>query len=111
MKREMDVIRSILIEAEKGNMNGGIDAISDESVRFHRRLLVEAGLLDGAIAGSGEIPMAVMVRKITWDGYDLIESIRSETKWSQIKAFIQNSGKSMTLEMIKLGAKQLFESI
>ncbi len=111
MKREMDVIRSILIEAENGNLNDGIDAISDESIRFHRRLLVEAGLLDGAIAGSGEVPMAVMIRKITWDGYDLIESLRSETKWVQIKSFIQSSGKSMTIEMIKLVAKKLFESI
>lgn len=110
MKREMDVIRKILIESENGNLNNVIEGVPEDVLRFHKRLLIEANLIEGAIAGSGEVPDAIMIRKVTWQGYDLLDSIREESRWNQIKELIMSGGKAMTVEVIKLAAKRLFEN-
>lgn len=115
MKRNMDLIRLILIETQNGNLNGEIDGFDMDDLKYHRKLAIDAGLLQGRsqddMENSSVVPSNVLVKDLTWNGHDFIDSIVSESNWFKVKSFIQESGKTVTLETIKQTVKLLFQTV
>ena len=113
MKRNIDLIRLILLETQKGNPNGEINEYDEDSLKYHRKLAIDAGLLEGKIqnnmSNTSNVPSAVFVKDLSWAGHDFLDSIESDTNWFKVKNFIQESGKTVTLETIKYGVKALFQ--
>ena len=62
---------------------------SKQAVRYHRGLAIEAGLLRGkALRDSTkatEIPAAVVVQDLTWEGHDFLDAIASDSNWARVK--------------------------
>lgn len=112
MKREMDLIRAVVLAAESGNPNGSITGYTDEQVRYHRALAIEANLLKGRVHKPStyltDIPDDVVILGITYDGHDFIDAIREDSKWDQVKQLLLEAGKQITIETIKYAVKQLF---
>jgi len=75
-------------------------------------LLIEANLVEGLIKQdnrtSTEIPAAVYIKKITWEGHDFIDAIQDSNRWSKVKIYLKESGKIITIETIKNAVKHLF---
>lgn len=92
MKRDMDLIRSIMlwIEAQPEGHNWGwkiaIDGHTDEEIGFHVHLLGQAGLLAVAEATSSDStsPSAVPI-SITWTGFEFIEAAKDDTVWAKVR--------------------------
>lgn len=113
MKRDMELVRQLLKEIEAGNLNPSVDGFDKNEVYFHLHLMKERGLIeaDSRHSMSGplaDVPTFVRVRRLTWDGHDLIDSISSDTKWAKVKDFLKGAGKDLTIETIKFAAKELF---
>lgn len=113
MKRDMELIRQIMLNVEGGDLRGGVEGYDHSAVNYHKVLLIEADLLKGKTHYSvstepRDIPDGVIIKKITWQGHDFIEAIRTDTKWNKIKAFLSEAGKDLTIETIKFGAQRLF---
>lgn len=112
MKRDMDLIRFVLLEARSGNPNGEIYGYDDDDLKYHRKLAIEFGLLEGKVQDNHtdktNIPAAVFVKDLTWTGHDLLDSIESDTNWFKVKSFLLESGKTITIEAIKNTVKCLF---
>jgi hypothetical protein len=112
MKRDMDLVRRILLFVQEGSPNSSIDGYSDGAVKYHRALVIEAGLAEGTVMSNNitptEVPAAVALRKLTWEGHDFIEAIESDGNWVKVKAFLAEAGKQLTVETVKFAAKQLF---
>ena len=74
MKRDLDLVRSILLQieaAEPGQFVNGFDCEgkSDAEVLEHVKLLVEAGYLEGNVPGdSMGRPKQCIIRKLTGRG-------------------------------------------
>jgi hypothetical protein len=115
VKRDMDLIRLILIEAQNGNPNGDIHGYDSDNLKYHRKLAIDVGLLEGKIqnnlANTSVVPSSVFVKDLTWGGHDFIDAIASDTNWFKVKSFIQESGKAVTMETIKQGVKLLFQTV
>ena len=114
MTRDMELIRAIMLNVEKGDLYGGVDGYDEDTVNYHKALLVEKGLIEGkphyTSAGQkpSDIPDRVRIKKMTWEGHDFIDAIKSDTKWTKVKGFLADAGKDLTIETIKVAAKQLF---
>ena len=112
MKRDMDLIRAVLLKAQQSDPNGTIDGRTDDELKYHRALAIDAGLLKGSVVKDNtkgtEIPAAVMVKDLTWEGHDLLDAIENDSNWVKVKEFLRSAGKQLTIETIKFAVKQLF---
>jgi hypothetical protein len=91
VKRDMDLIRTILLKIEAdprfdgslfhsiGAGHLGITDHTHEEVLYHAAMLIDADFLLGnaKLAPVGH----VMVSKLTWAGHDFIDSVRDPTIW------------------------------
>lgn len=114
MIRDMELIRKIMLNVEAGDLAGGVEGYTDDTVNYHKALLAEKGLIEAGVNYPSskdslpDIPDLVMIKRMTWAGHDFIDGIATDTKWSKVKAFLIEAGKDVTIETIKFAAQQLF---
>ncbi len=105
MKRDMEIIRSILLAIEENIDSSIIDGATEQQVKYHKGLLVEAGLVDGKIisymSNATEIPDAVHINKLTWNGHEFIDLIKQKEIWSTIKTEFKDASFGTVLKVAK----------
>ncbi len=93
MKRDMDLVRALLLKLEDLEQGAGgiylyeyseliVDGYTEDQVVYHLDLLVEAGLIDQG--GNGALS-EFMFRRLTWEGHDFADSVRSEEIWQRAR--------------------------
>lgn len=98
MKREQDLIRSILFEVEANEDFLVVFAFhqkmsfDERKTYYHALLAADAGLLE-------ETGQAVF--RLTNAGHDFIEATRDEGIWSRTKEAVAKTGGNATLEIVK----------
>jgi hypothetical protein len=106
MKRDMDLIREILIECEKqdgapGLMKIAIEGHSDHEINYHLSLLNEAGLIEARALGHGPTAIVQPLR-LTWNGHEFLSAARSSKVWDAAKEFTLKTTGTLTLEALKM---------
>ncbi|MCX6030809.1 MAG: DUF2513 domain-containing protein [Chloroflexi bacterium] len=95
MKRDMDLIRNILLMMEESSdpeyPNIQIDGYSSETISYHLMLLDEAGLIK-ALDASSASGMEWMPQRLTWQGHEFVEAARNENRWNKAKNIMAKSG-------------------
>ena len=100
MRRDMDLIRNILLSTESDDF-GNLEEVDGKTLAFHVALLEEAGLLRAYITFDGdEQPTGYIIRKITWSGYEFLDSIRDKTIWEKAKKYVLKPGASWTFVIL-----------
>lgn len=98
MKRDMDLVRAILLAMEacpNGLVLGefSLPGYSYEQVHFHAYLMWRAGLIEAEnITTVGHTSPLALPRSITWQGYDFLSNARSPDMWQQAKALVEKVG-------------------
>jgi hypothetical protein len=108
MKRDMDLIRAILMKVadyEKSEYPGVIEVpeIPTEKMIYHVAMLNEAGLLRGQAVYDDEDPELdayYVNNRITWQGQDFFNSVKDNEVWKLTKAGAEKAG-SWTFDTIK----------
>ncbi len=92
MKRDMDLIRALLLSTEGENLPDLSKWTEAQQVE-HMALLVEAKLVHGEImfGGDGEI-RSVIYTRLTWDGHEFLASARDDTVWKNTRDKLQAFG-------------------
>lgn len=108
MKRDMDLIREILLQIETfeddDTISGmQIEGYSHEEITYHVLLLNEAGLIQAKILYGMDsvMPENYEIFRMTWEGYDFLEACRDETRWNQAKGVIGDI-RGASFEVIKM---------
>lgn len=108
MVRDMDIVRSILLEVERIDPGEGPSEVSslpgvDELVfAGHVELLKEAGFVEAAVArANGVGAVAARADRLTWQGHDFLDAIRSDSVWSKTKSTVAATVGSASLEVVK----------
>ena len=96
MKRDMDLIRAMLlaIEAETSGWAPNeleIPGYTQEQIKYHAVLLGEAGLADVCDITTGDCPAAI-VNRLTWAGHEFLDASRENQIWNQAKDKINKIG-------------------
>jgi Hypothetical protein (DUF2513) len=112
MKRDMDLIRTILLKLEADSkldgtqhravVNLGIADCTNEEVNYHAAMLVDAGYL----VGNTKRMDVVLISKLTWQGHDFLDSIRDPKIWARTKEGVEGAG-GFTVDLLKDLAKGL----
>jgi hypothetical protein len=105
MKRDMDLIRELLLRIEAGEDSfkpqpretsrpetreeawAALEE-AEEKLREHLKLLQERGLIEAVHYLDGE----VLVDRLTWEGHDFLESVRDPEIWRKTKSGVQRVG-------------------
>ena len=100
MKRDMDLIRAILLKAESWQSlqpcKIEIPEHSREELFFHAKLAKEAGFIEAAFMN----PCDFVVLRLTWDGHEFIDLARQDTNWNEAKETAGKAG-AFSLETLK----------
>lgn len=88
MKRDMDLVRDILVAIEGdfltfggSNLHSRFGALPSVVIE-HIHLMEQAGLLEVA---SRSLAGAVHVRGLTWEGHDFLDTVRDLEVWRRMK--------------------------
>ncbi|MBN2429283.1 MAG: DUF2513 domain-containing protein [Deltaproteobacteria bacterium] len=112
MKRDIDIIRKIAFALE--NENGfvrGVEGVSDTEFRFNGVLMIEAGLVDG-VSDWGrsreptQAPETVLLKRLTWRGYEFLSLAGENKVWEEAKATILRPGATWAFSLFFEWLKQ-----
>jgi hypothetical protein len=109
MQRDMELIRKILFAIEEKYvdvwLDGSeipIDGYDTKTVAYHCAILHDAGLISeykGQYAGNELYFWGV--GRLTWDGHELLDKIKSDTVWNKTKTTIKEKGIPFVLDAVK----------
>lgn len=122
MKRDMDLVRDLLLEIEGGRRAfelmtpeiaeilgeegaGKMPREQAELIEYHLALLDEAGLITIQAKLSGAVGQ---IGQITWAGHDFLDTIRDPAIWRETKAGAKQAG-GFSLDLLKALAKGLIK--
>lgn len=120
MTRDWEIIRAILVRLEESTTPNSIvrmkdfDGIEEQSVAYNMRLLRDADCIEANIheTSTGDnLIGAAIARRLTPKGHDLLDSIRNESVWNQIKDKFQSRGLDMSIDMVISVGKRIMESM
>lgn len=83
MKRDMDLIRKLFFQLE-GEQQVDLAEYDEDKIGYHRHLLIEAGLAHGnSMHAVGQTYPHGLCTRLTWEGYEFIDSVRDDTLWKK----------------------------
>ncbi|MCB1473388.1 MAG: DUF2513 domain-containing protein [Rhodobiaceae bacterium] len=90
MRRDMDLVRTILMAIEKSrddepaSIRLPVRAYDDLHLSYHVRLLKEAGYIH-AIENHRMDGIAWTPHSLTWQGHDFLDAVRDDAIWADVK--------------------------
>ena len=116
MRRDMELVRAILLQVQAKNhietepvIIGGYD---EDLVARHVEMLFDADMLEGhKSAQLGRGVSAITISDLSWDGHDLLSALQNDTVWSKIKqSFSAKELTGMPLSVLKaVGVELMLE--
>ena len=115
MKRDMDLIRQLLLEIESSedwvggkpeDWVGGkpnVPGYPEATIDYNLELLIAAGLVnsDDPFRTFGGT-LHVAIKGLTWEGHDFLDTVRQESIWNKTKDAIGGSGfQSLPFTLLK----------
>ncbi|NOY28906.1 MAG: DUF2513 domain-containing protein [Planctomycetes bacterium] len=104
MKRDLDLARQLLLDIENRGADCSVSVLrsepeqhTEERVRYHLRLLIDADLLKEIDRTSSGIPCV----RLTHEGHELLELARNESRWREAKWTCQDRIGGLSLSVIR----------
>lgn len=103
MKRDMDLIRAILLRIESDD-DVSVDC-EDEKLAFHLLLLTEEDFVRGiavpeALTGPPQIQQTMSYVRLTARGHDFLDAIRDETVWRKTQEKVASVGGGVSISIL-----------
>jgi len=106
MKRDMDLVRKILLACEQHEHGRApnrlqIDGYTDEEIGYHAYIMEQAGLVEACdVSHSGSHSPEAIITSLTWDGHEFLGASKDEGIWSKAKEAVGATG-GMALDVLK----------
>lgn len=101
MKRDMELIRKIILEVEKAQDNQidlKIESYSEQEIGYHVYLLIQGGLVEGIEfpkTNESLLPTATPTN-LTWNGHEFADAMRNESIWDKAMEIVKKNGGHIT---------------
>jgi len=97
MKRDMELIRKILLYLEEKQDVSNWDAVVIEKydpkvISYHIKLLYQAGLIEAKPLNTKDSYGMWLAKGLTWDGHEFLDSVKNDTVWEKVKEGIKSKG-------------------
>lgn len=113
MKRDMDLVRTILLALADSDeplwsTNLATDEYSRDVIGYHFLILDEAGLIMANVKAAGDDPYYIAVAsRLTWEGNDFLDAVRDESIWKRVRSTIGKITGGASFEVFKTVASSL----
>lgn len=121
VKRDMDLIRNLLIKVEEVYEPGAdsinfskirIDGYDDKVIAEHLLLMKEAGLIRNINAKQYVTGSTMLsIGNLTNEGYDTLEKFRNDTVWNKTKEIARDKGLPMLIDIFSQVASTVIAGI
>ncbi|WP_236197424.1 DUF2513 domain-containing protein [Pseudomonas glycinae] len=109
MKRDLDLVRKILMYYEDKEMDGmdraiEVEGYSESSINYHLLLMDEAGLLRCERSVSSCTPSRVIKVypfSLTWKGHEFLSSAKNESLWGKAKSLSLDKAGVLSFDIMK----------
>ena len=105
MKRDMVLIRRILLAVEEGHASDEIEGYDADTIKYHQALLVEAKLVEGKslkyMDNATEVPSQVFISKLTWEGHEFIDLMKKSDVWNTIQSEFKDESFGTIIKVAK----------
>ncbi len=106
MKRDMDLVRSILEYTEERPRQFDASEMADsrhseDEVVYHVRIMSQAGLVNAKIEDDMSGNSWATVYGLTWDGHEFLSVVRNDTVWRKVKTEVADKTGSLSFEVVK----------
>ena len=107
MKRDLDLIRKIILAAEDlptGTVLSEIkiDGYTDEQIGYHCYLAADAGLAKGMnMTTLADRSPRWRILNLTSAGHDFADAARNETTWRKATGIVKEKAGTATIEIVK----------
>lgn len=104
MKRDMDIVRRIALATADLPYSETLDRLEDvDDTVFatHVQWMEEAGLVKASVAEYLGGNINAVVLRLTWDGCEFADSVRSDTLWRAAKEKVLMPSASWTFGLLK----------
>lgn len=104
MKRDMDLIRRIALETADlsyGETLDGLDGVSSEEFFLHVVWMQEANLVQATADTFFDNTPFAKVERLTWDGCEFADAVRSDTIWKKAKETVLKPATSFTFSVLR----------
>jgi len=105
MKRDMDIIRNILLTVEESGEFHSRDDIEG----YHIAIMKDAGLVVAAAHYTGDGYVGGITR-LTWHGHEFLDNARSPEIWNKLKEQLQEKMASVSFDVLMELLKALIKS-
>ena len=104
MKRDMELIRMVMLEAEKSKdpyelIDPKFEGHSETEISYHIALLDDAGLLHGKDRSAIGV-FRWSAGALTWAGHEFVEAVRDDEIWKEALAITAKSGNGTVFELL-----------
>ena len=117
MKRDMDLIRKIMLRIEEEYVSTAIfnlqvEDYSAEQIATHCKMLYEAGLNSDYKAqyASDELYM-FGVGNLSGDGYDYLDKVRDDSVWKKVKDTAKEHGVPLLIDTVKQISSEIISAM
>lgn len=108
MKRDMDLIREILLRLEQHNCLDETEGHSAKEIAYHVSLLEGAGLVTQDIYSNLFLNDSMLDGiRITWAGHEFLDSSRNVSIWEKAKKIAMEKTGALSFEVLKAVLVQL----
>jgi len=108
MKRNLNLIRKILLDIENAPPGKVISASNFDYEEFeeliiaeHLKLLLDAKFLEGKFMqdflSNGSIEIFCSIYRLTWDGHEFLANAKNDTIWKKVKSQAEEKGVSTSM--------------
>lgn len=114
MKRNMDLIRLILLDVE-GETKVDFSPYSEREIKYNAALLIEGEYLDGIVHYQNQsdedqdIPDLLHIKKLTWEGHEFLDKARSDTIWNKAKSLVKDKGLTFSIDIAKIALGEVIK--
>lgn len=117
MKRDMDLIRKIMLRIEEeytstAIFNLKVDGYTMEQIAVHCKMMYETGLIsDYKAQYAGNSLYSFGVSNLTWEGYEYLDKIRDDSIWKKVKDVAKDKGLPLAIDTVKQIASVIISSM
>lgn len=113
MKRDMELIRMVMLAAEKIKepnelIDPKFEGHNEAEISYHIALLDDAGLLHGLDRSAIGV-YRWSAGALTWAGHEFVEAIKDEAAWKEALAITAKSGEGTVFEILRKALMQVRE--
>lgn len=107
MKRNMDLIRAILLDAETNVVDESdfympeIKGYSEKEVSYHNGIMSDAGLIDTYRTADKTNGVQYYVKRLSWYGHEFLDAARNDTVWNKAKDTAKSKGLDLGIDLMK----------